>query len=447
MSTKQDTDRTEWMEASGLKYILQLFRIAVDPNKLLLALVGIFVTIVIGSALDKIWVSAGWGVSANAIVASMGVPSPDPAEASSNEGVFQVFRAFEIRAVRDAIESARHGTLIGPAYSHSPGAGGVSTSNYVFDYNGRGIFYNAVLMVRGVVWMFTAHPIYAIIFFALFILCWSYAGGAICRNTALQFARNERTSALESLRFTHRKALGGFFAAPIIPMGMVGLIAIVLILGGVFLSIPWLGDIVGGLAFFLALCGGLVIAVLSVGFVGGGPLFWPTLAVEDSDAFDAVARSYSYLFARPLRLLWYLFLAIVYGSFCWLAIAFVAWLTAAATHLFVGIGSGFFGGGEDLPNKLSGLWIKPTFDSLVQLPPDLSGVSTVSAYLIGFWTLLLLGAVWAFLASFFFSGSTVIYFLMRRDVDFVDIGEIYIDDSADASDAADASTKTDDQNG
>lgn len=435
MSTNQGTDRIDWMDASGLKYILQLFRIAIDPSKLVLALFGIFATIVIGAALDKIWVSAGWGTASGAIASSVGITTPTKPDIPNDAGVFQTFRNFEISCIRDTIESARHGVIIGDAYTTR------QTSSFINikiprDHAVRGIFSNAMLMIYGIVWMFTAHPIYAIIFFALFILVWSYIGGAICRNAGLQFSRGERISAIESLQFTHRKAISGFFTAPIIPMGMIGLVAIVLILGGLFLSIPWLGDLIGGLTFFLALLGGLVIAVLSIGLVGGGPMFWPTLAVEDSDPFDAVARSYSYLFAKPIRLLWYFFLTIVFGSFCWLAVAFIAWLTAASTHLFVGIGSGIFGGSEDVPNKLSALWIKPTFESLVQLPPDLSGAHNLSAYLIGFWVLLLVGVVWAFLASFFFSGSTVIYFLMRRDVDFVDIGEIYLDNDGESLEPA-----------
>ena len=35
--------------------------------------------------------------------------------------------------------------------------------------------------------------------------------------------------------------------------------------------------------------------------------------------------------------------------------------------------------------------------------------------------------VWAFLASFYFCGSTVIYFLLRRDNDAMDLEDVFID--------------------
>ena len=42
--------------------------------------------------------------------------------------------------------------------------------------------------------------------------------------------------------------------------------------------------------------------------------------------------------------------------------------------------------------------------------------------------LVVIGLMWAFLASFYFSGSTVIYFLLRRDVDGTDLEEVHTDD-------------------
>ncbi len=36
--------------------------------------------------------------------------------------------------------------------------------------------------------------------------------------------------------------------------------------------------------------------------------------------------------------------------------------------------------------------------------------------------------MWSFLASFYFSGCTAVYFLLRRDVDKTDLDDIYIDE-------------------
>ena len=57
-----------------------------------------------------------------------------------------------------------------------------------------------------------------------------------------------------------------------------------------------------GILFFLALIGGAwLIAFLLVGLGGGWALMYPTIAVEGSDSFDAISRSFSYVFARPWR--------------------------------------------------------------------------------------------------------------------------------------------------
>ena len=86
------------------------------------------------------------------------------------------------------------------------------------------------------------------------------------------------------------------------------------------LYIPFIGPILVGLLFFLALAASLVMTLLVLGTVGGFDLMYPTIAVEGSDSFDAISRSFSYVYARPWRMLWYTAVAVIYG---------------AATYLFV----------------------------------------------------------------------------------------------------------------
>jgi outer membrane biosynthesis protein TonB len=47
-----------------------------------------------------------------------------------------------------------------------------------------------------------------------------------------------------------------------------------------------------------------------------------------------------------------------------------------------------------------------------------------SGFAVGLCVLLVVALVWAFLASFYFCSSTVIYFLLRRDVDKIDLGDV-----------------------
>ena len=69
--------------------------------------------------------------------------------------------------------------------------------------------------------------------------------------------------------------------------------------------------------------------------------------------------------------------------------------------------------------------VPPTFETLHELPGPMVGARWVGAGLIALWVILLGGLAWAFLVSFYFSGSTVVYYLLRRDVDGVDVGEVY----------------------
>jgi len=47
-----------------------------------------------------------------------------------------------------------------------------------------------------------------------------------------------------------------------------------------------------------------------------------------------------------------------------------------------------------------------------------------------------IGLMWAFLASFYFSASTVIYFLLRRDVDGTDLEELHMEDEPPGGDSS-----------
>src|SRR5206468_9508878 len=107
-----------------------------------------------------------------------------------------------------------------------------------------------------------------------------------------------------------RKYLG-FFTAPLLPLAMIALIGVLLFLGGLFMAIPYLGEFIGTLTLPLGLVGGFVIAMVTVGMLAGGSLFYPTIAVEGSDSFDAMSRSYSYVFSKPWRALFYALVAFI----------------------------------------------------------------------------------------------------------------------------------------
>ncbi|NOT00554.1 MAG: hypothetical protein HOP29_07990 [Phycisphaerales bacterium] len=426
MSSETQQPRA-WIDGLGVGSVLRTFKMAVHPYRLVLALAAIFLTYSWGTMLDWTWTAMDRGVRPDAVQRYLAWSSRSAGDVSGKAGVFATWRGFEVECIHNAILSVRFGRLIGTTDVGGPT---VITAGMVSSDSARGVFANVVLMGRGMVWMISHHFVYAALFWGVAILIWGFFGGAICRTAAVQLARGETLGLTPALLYARDKLFGGFFMAPVIPLVICLIVGLFLAAGGLFLRIPYLGDLVGGLAFFLALFGGLIIAMVLVGGVAGGSLFWPTIAVEGSDGFDAISRSFSYVFARPVRALWYATAAITVGSFGWMLVRFVLWLALASTHLFVDFGSG---------TKLSHLWDAPTVESMYRMAGEAvagGGVRFAAAAVIGLWVLPVIALPWAFLASFYLCASTAIYFLLRFDVDGTEWSELFYEEEVGDTESA-----------
>jgi hypothetical protein len=250
---------------------------------------------------------------------------------------------------------------------------------------------------------------------------------------ALNFARDEGISPKAALDFSLRKYVG-FLTAPLLPIGMIALVGILLLLGGVFMAIPFIGEVIGALALPLGLLGGFIIALVLIGFLAGGSLFYPTIAVEGSDSFDAMSRSYSYIFSKPWKALFYALIAFVYGALCYLFIRIFALLVLKSTRTFISAGTDMFtdraGTGSVDASKLEAMWSNPTFEHLWRPPSPLGmqNFEAFGAWFITLWVALVIAALVGFVISFFYSASTIIYFLLRRDVDATDLDDVYVEE-------------------
>jgi hypothetical protein len=303
-----------------------------------------------------------------------------------------------------------------------------------------GFLYFALMAVSGLGWFFCQHWLYAIVFVAGALAIWALLGGAMHRMSALQFARDEKLSAAAALKFALGKFLS-FYTAPLIPLGIVLVIGLFMIAGGLLMSVPVL-DIVMSILMPLAILCGLLVAFLSIGLVGGGSLMYPTIAAESSDSFDAISRSYSYVFAKPWRAGWYMLVALVYGAITYLFVRVFAYLALAVAHGFVGVG--VIGGGQRLSptaDKLDVLWPAPSFDNLLPSGPwgeagaAMTTWESICAFFIWITVAGVAAVVVGFLLSFVSSASTVIYFLLRREVDATDLDDIYFEEPADETTA------------
>ena len=71
------------------------------------------------------------------------------------------------------------------------------------------------------------------------------------------------------------------------------------------------------------------MAVVLVGLVGW-PMMYATISAEGSDSFDAISRSYSYVYQSPWHYIWYSLVAIGYGA---VVVFFVGFMGSTIVYL------------------------------------------------------------------------------------------------------------------
>ncbi len=312
------------------------------------------------------------------------------------------------------------------------------------------------------------------------LLTWSFFGGAITRIAAVQIARNESVGLVEALRFTSKRFFS-YLTAPLFPLAFVFLVLIFLWIFGLLHMIPVVGDIfVDGLFWWLTLIAGLGMALALV-CLPSWPLMAATVSTEGSDSWEAVSRAYSYLINRPWQCIWYALVAIAYGA---VIVFFVGFMASLAVYLpkwgvgmiqperrkpeflFVYAPTSF--GWRDL--LLEGATVQPTEQEIKEDPElqrlngaevvggrasrpvsvtTIGGVSRwnrinpeaynaykktmswwnkIGAFLVAFWLGLAFLGVLGFGYAYFWSASTIIYLLLRRDMDAAEMDEVYFEE-------------------
>jgi hypothetical protein len=164
-------------------------------------------------------------------------------------------------------------------------------------------------------------------------LVWGLIGGAIARIAVVQVAAEGRVGLGAALRYAAAKA-PHLVGAPLSPLVGVGFFAALCAPLGLLYQIPGpVGATVAGILAILPLLAGLVMALILLGLAVGWPLMVATIAAEGEDTFDALSRSYSYVYQRPVRYAAYVALAwglgilglLVVGVFARAVVALAAW--------------------------------------------------------------------------------------------------------------------------
>ena len=262
------------------------------------------------------------------------------------------------------------------------------------------------------------------------------------------------------------------------PIGIIGTIVVGIIgsiiggylFGAVFgetQGVDWIGSILVALLLPLALLSGFIMTLIAVGTLTGMPLFAPAVAAEGTDSFDAVSRGFSYVYSRPWHFLGYQGLSAVYG---YISIAFVILFAILMCHL--GIEAGKWG------YELSGLWKtaegKAAFEEvanrswglilsdehtachrygwdvgdIVRRPSPYGRLQTIANNIVQpgaratdklpvtyalatvfttFWLVITLGLALGYVVSFALSQQTIIYYVLRKKVDGIEMNEVFED--------------------
>jgi hypothetical protein len=405
----------DWRQLLPFTHIFRAFRIAIHPSKLMLGLALLLTVYAGGRLLDALWPA-----KSRAVVDEVSIYEASNTSADFQAGVsavtgderFGLFHTlFEYQT--HEFDGVVHGVLSNDWFE-TPLSPGVP-----------GHIYNFVVV--GPLWLVQIHPVFAIFFAILFLSSWSLFGGAIARLAAVHVARDEKVSVRQALDFAIGKFLS-FASAPIIPMLIVLGVGLLLAGASLLVNIPILGPVVLGAAFCLALLAGFVQTLVILGAIGGFNLMYPTVAVEGSDSFDAISRSFSYVYARPWRMLFYTGVAVAYGAVTYLFVRFFILLMLALAHHFVAMGSFVHVG------LLPSMWPSPlTTGRLTYTPdyPSLTWAESIGAGMLSFWIYLVIGVLGAFAISFYFSANTIIYLLMRRQLDATAMDDVYLENSDD----------------
>jgi hypothetical protein len=321
---------------------------------------------------------------------------------------------------------------------------------------------------------------YSAAFILILLTIWSYFGGAISRIAAYEIAKDgERIETRKALQFA-RKKFWSFFWAPLICVIGFCFFAFCNYAGAFvakLLDYLVIGAPLAAVFLPLVLLSGFIMTLIGLGTLSGLPLFAPAVAAEGTDSFDAVSRGFSYVYSRPWHYLWYQGVSGAYGYVC---SAFVILFAITMCHLGIKASEEGF--------RLCGLMERPKEEkaefrniansswamilskdhvdcrmypwdpvSLVAAPHPYGRLQVIANKIVGvdyadtevprtphrvagfivtLWLAVTLGLSLGYVVSFFFSQQTLIYYILRKKVDGIEMNEVFEEDAPPAPDAS-----------
>ncbi len=237
------------------------------------------------------------------------------------------------------------------------------------------------------------------------IVVLSIAGGAIARSSAIEFGTGRFVSSEDTLRFALRRARH-FVGAIVGPMIVCTFIFLLIAIGGVLLSVPVL-DVIGSILYLPALILGILATIILMLHLLALPMIVPALAVEGTDAFDAIQRSYAYVIAKPLRYLIYAVLLLGLGI--------------ASAGIFTMLAQGSI----EMTNWAASFFALDSTSRVLTNEGEMGATKGTAHAIISIWHAMIELITAGYAISLFFTSSTLLYLVTRRVCDGQGINELW----------------------
>ncbi len=267
------------------------------------------------------------------------------------------------------------------------------------------------------------HFVISVLLYVALFYVWSGAGGAVSRLAALEYARDELPT-LNEARQMVRARRKAYFLAPVMPLLLIVFLSILNALGGLVASVPYLGPIL--LVFpgwpLLVITTVLIVFLAVLGVLGFG-MMMPAVSVEGKDAFESWSTAYGYVLWGLRRFICYTLVIGVIG----LIAAVVAWAIGELLIylIYQTVNLGFvrqmpwliYEAGRVEFGPAAGAW------RIGLLPGPDPYMGVFSGILLAL--LLLVRAVpVGYVLGYFFTANTIVYLLMRKDQDGIEVDEV-----------------------
>ena len=427
MSDHYDTVKgIDWREVLPATILTRAFSVAVSVPVLLLASIGVGLTI------------SGWQLADSLLIppapaiAPAGATADDMSNAKNQEVAFTedaLLQDVDEEPVpgSDVVEDAAQDIAVQPTDhvlpeqtgSIGPKAGVEPTSVFQRLLKGEGLSLVGEMhdsLFGGENRALDARTGYAICIVDLvwLLIVWGFFGAMITRIAVIRIGRGEKIGFREAVADVRKKYIS-YVMSPVFVLVSCFVLSLPIVVISLLLNFD-LGVLLASLLWIVAIVFGIGVAVLLTGFFFGWPLMWPTISAEEAgDVYEATSRTFAYTFQAPLQYLFYVLVSIL----IWIPSVILVQNFASLAEQVI----------------FSGMAVAADESQLIQQyingQASLDGAS--QTFVIG--ANIISGIHWfahlmadAFCVGFFFASFSGIYLLLRRFVDHTPLDEVFVID-------------------